>query len=146
MVVISSYFCNYFDCITNHFWRFFCCNSFYIFNILKVKWIKKHKEILLQILVFTCIGFLFHKTWMLYYAGLLVIILPFSQISESYIYLINRIINQVGVVIKTILFTLLFIFIMIPIGFILRIKKKENEENYVIINKTTDKSSFLKMW
>jgi hypothetical protein len=109
-------------------------------------WIKKHKEILLQILVFTSIGFLFHKTWMLYYAGLLVIILPFSQISESYIYLLNRIINQVGVVIKTILFTLLFIFIMIPIGFILRIKKKENEENYVIINKTTDKSSFLKMW
>lgn len=109
-------------------------------------WIKRHKEILLQILVFTSMGFFFHKTWMLYFAGLLVIILPFSKICESYIYLLNRIINQVGVFIKTILFTFLFIFIMIPIALILRLKKKVNQENYIIINKTTDKSSFLKMW
>jgi len=109
-------------------------------------WIRKNKEILLQILVFTAIGIAFHKTWMLYLVVVLLVILPFKNISSNYILWLNKIIHFIGFVIKTILFTTLFIFVIIPIAFILKLKPKDKNVGYISVSETMEKSSFLKMW
>ena len=111
-----------------------------------MKWIKEHKEILLQIVVFTGIGLYFHKTWMLYFVAGLAVMLPSKIFSSYYILYLNKTINYIGFLIKTILFTLLFAFVIIPISLILRMNKNENPVDFIDSNSKKDQSSFLKMW
>lgn len=111
-----------------------------------MRWLKEYKEVLLQIIVFTAIGFLFHKTWMIGIAGVLVLILPFHTIIRNYIIFLNKIINYTGFLIKTTLFFLLFTVVIIPISLILKIKKKQNRITYIPAEHPPEKLSFLKLW
>ncbi len=111
-----------------------------------MNWIKRNKEILLQILVFTGIALYFHKTWMLYIAAILVLISPFQIISSNYILYLNLTINYVGFLLKSILFAMLFALVIIPISLILKVKKDEKPADFINVNNTKEPSSFLKMW
>ena len=111
-----------------------------------MNWLRKNKEIVLQILAFSIIGTVMHKLWMIYFAIALIIILPFEKIRNAYISFLVKTINYIGIIIKTILFTILFALVFIPISFILKTKKEEDSFGYITINQALNEQSFLKMW
>lgn len=108
-----------------------------------MNYIKRNKEIFIQIIAFSIIGLLFKKYYLLFFVLILIGILPFRKISNKYIYLLNKLIFKIGWLIKTILFSLLFIFIICPISIF---KKRTKNNSYILRNKTFEPIDFEKMW
>ena len=108
-----------------------------------MQFVRKNKEILIQIIVFSIMGISFHKIYFIYFVATLLLLLFSQKLSSKYIILLNQIIQIIGYSIKTLLFTILFVFILCPIALV---KKKNLKRGYIERNRTSDKQSFEKMW
>ncbi len=119
----------------------------------KIKqFISTNRKFILQLLGFT-IGYLITKSILFIFLILIFTILfIFSkEIYDSITNKIEFIIGIIGKTIKSFLFVMLYIFIMIPISIIQRIATKENKTSekisyYIEIDKRTNTTSFKKMW
>jgi hypothetical protein len=111
-----------------------------------MRWIKRNKEILLQIFIFIAIAILQHKIWMFYVAAILTIMLLFKKVSILYIFYLKNLINYIGFVLKKVLFFVLFVVIIFPISLIIKFGKGKNSDNYNCINRLSEKTMFNKMW
>lgn len=105
--------------------------------------IKRNKEILIQIIVFSIIGVFLKKYYLLIFVFILLIILPFNLLTKNYIKYLNKFINFIGFVIKTIMFTMLFVFVICPLSLF---KKKQKNIGFVFRNKEIEPMDFEKMW
>ncbi len=108
-----------------------------------MQFIKQNKEIFIQIIVFSIIGIGLHKTFLLYWSLGLIILLFIPQLASKYIDILNRFIHLFGYILKTILFSILFVFILCPVAIF---KKKSNKMGYIHRNIILSKKSFEKMW
>lgn len=128
------------DCI----WRLYRCQSFYLFHFL-MKTIKENKEIIIQLLVFSAMGWYLHKTWLFYVVGFLLLLLPFPAARRKYISSLNTILSVIGDIIKTILFSFLFSLVIIPIGFLLQKRQRSalSKKTYI---ETSGETVFTKLW
>ena len=128
------------DCI----WRLYRCQSFYLFHFL-MKIIKENKEIIIQLLVFSAMGWYFHKTWLFYFVGFLLLLLAFPAARKKYISSLNTILSVIGDIIKTILFSFLFSLVIIPIGFLLQKRQRSalSKKPYI---ETSGETVFTKPW
>lgn len=109
-----------------------------------MKTIKENKEIIIQLLVFSAMGWYLHKTWLFYVVGFLLLLLPFPAARRKYIQLLNGILTILGTVIKTILFALLFVLVIIPVGLILQ-RKSKTTSGY-ISRELSSVFEFKKLW
>ena len=73
----------------------------------------------------------------------LIILLFIPQLASKYIDYLNRLIHLIGYILKTILFSILFVFILCPVAIF---KKKSNKMGYIHRNIILSKKSFEKMW
>jgi hypothetical protein len=105
--------------------------------------IKKNKEIFIQIIVFSIIAIFLKKHYLFPVVLILILLLPFQTIATKYIYYLNKTITLLGFSVKTILFTFLFVFVICPISLF---KKQDKNTAYIIKNKIMEKSDFEKMW
>ncbi len=108
-----------------------------------MQFIKQNKEIFIQIIVFSILGIGLHKTFLLYWGLGLIILLFIPQLASKYIDYLNRLIHLIGYILKTILFSILFVFVFCPVAFF---KKKKNKIGYIERNAILSKKSFEKMW
>ena len=110
-----------------------------------MKIIKENKEIIIQLLVFSAMGWYFHKTWLFYFVGFLLLLLAFPAARKKYISSLNTILSVIGTIIKTILFSLLFLLVIIPIGFLLQKKRQSalSKNPYIV---TSGETVFTKLW
>jgi hypothetical protein len=103
------------------------------------------KELLLQIAIFSIYGWYYHRDWMLYLALVLVIILPFQKICTFYQKIIHTGIAYTGDILKTLSFTLLFIFIIIPLGILIQYNNKKKVKGYLTFSLKRN-NDFTKLW
>jgi hypothetical protein len=145
MVAFSGHICPFTDCIINCFRRLKRSNAFRLFHFLMNR-IKKNKEILIQLIVFTAMGFLLQKTWMFYIVLFLLLILPFPLLSSTYIKLLNSLLSYLGTGIKTVLFILLFGLVILPVGSLMKLSSKKVKPGYIHREGADYRSTFTKLW
>lgn len=146
MVALS---CNYqFTdyCITDYIWRFFGCYSFCVFNFL-MNFLRKYKVIWIQCSVFILLG-IFRKKDILIILSCILIVLPFlfPVIAIHYINTTEKVIHTIGFWIKNILFTLVFVLVVIPLRILIPKDKKYTYTSFIDTDSTVHKNNFEKMW
>lgn len=108
-----------------------------------MNYLKKYQEILIQIGAFIILGFVYHRYYLLIYSALLLLVLCSPTASKTYTSLLKTFVRYLGNLLKGILFSAIFILIIIPIS-LFRHKKKPDIT--YIPGKRINKSDFEKIW
>ena len=145
MVVVSCNHQHCADCPIDHIRRFICCNPFHLFDFLM-----QHLKTF-QLIYFQAIGLLilyirYGKMTILVLAILLLIFpLLLQNASKSYIAFFNRIMMATGKMLKHILFGILFILLITPLGIIRRLLSGWTK-NPSYQKRVNSHFNFTKMW
>ena len=70
----------------------------------------------------------------------------FPYIATRYIFITEKFIQILGTWIKNILFTLIFILVIIPLSVLIRKNKKDKHSSFIDTDLTVSKNNFEKMW
>jgi hypothetical protein len=138
------------DCAGNYFhyssgnsdsiWWLGCRNALCLLYIL-MSFFKKYKTIYFQLIGFIILYYRFEKIILLLFCIALALLpLVFPKIALKYVLFFEKLLNLIGNLVKDILFTFVFCFIIIPISFIKRIFGKKSKPQQ------TKSIDLKKMW
>ncbi len=109
-----------------------------------MKFIKRNKTILIQAIVFSILGYYYKHSIFFVFVFLLLLLLPFKKIAEYYTKLVESSLNYLGNIIKSILFTLVFIFVIIPLK--LMVRQESDKPQFIDKLNNQDPDRFKKLW
>lgn len=112
-----------------------------------MNYLKKYKIIWTQAIIFILLGSLRNHNLYLFF-GCILTTLPFHspKIALQYIFITEKFINTIGTWLKNCLFTLLFIFIIIPLKMLTKKKAAIKNTTYSDEGKVYVKNNFEKLW
>jgi len=107
----------------------------------------RHKNIFIQAFAFVCIA-LFRRNMALFICGICLCILPFisDKYAQKYSDLFQLLLNTLGRYIRYAMFTLLYILVIVPMGWIQKIASKEPTSVFIQNNRKFMKNDFENMW